>query len=105
MRRKWLVLSLAAVGLVVLLGGGYAGYEWLRYVYREDPNVSTAPEDSGFAPRWPSGTPSWHWPADFKLPLKIVLDDIPEVPERLVGPSPPIEEKSEPSPPIEQQKE
>ena len=33
------------------------------------------------------------WPAEFMLPLEITVKDLPEVPEGIKGPSPPIEEE------------
>jgi hypothetical protein len=36
--------------------------------------------------------PSYHWPADFKLPLEIEIQT-PEVPVEIQGPSPPIVEE------------
>ena len=36
--------------------------------------------------------PSYHWPADFKLPLVITIET-PEAPKEIQGPSPPIEEE------------
>jgi hypothetical protein len=40
--------------------------------------------------------PSYHWPADFKLPLEIDIES-PEVPKEIQGPSPPIEEEKKPA--------
>jgi hypothetical protein len=39
--------------------------------------------------------PSYHWPADFKLPLVINIET-PDVPKEIQGPSPPIEEEKKP---------
>jgi len=36
--------------------------------------------------------PGYQWPADFELPLEIVIE-LPEVPEQIRDPSPPIEEE------------
>lgn len=47
----------------------------------EKPPVASPPEK-----------PAYQWPPDFKPPLEIRLE-FPEVPPKIVGPSPPIEEK------------
>lgn len=39
--------------------------------------------------------PTVERPKDWDLPLEIVIDDIPEIPEEIKGPSPPIKDESE----------
>jgi len=68
-----------------------------RALGADDPIEYPAPDapDAPEAPKWDPGSPakmpSYRWPADFKLLLEIVIRDLPDVPEEIQGPSPPIE--------------
>jgi len=89
----WVVATPALLLIVVLLGWWYG--------FRQEPNGSKPPApDAPEAKQWSPeanepmqpNEPSPDTPADtWNLPLDIVFDDIPEVPEEIRGPSPPIE--------------
>ena len=40
----------------------------------------------------PVASSQQEWPADFRMPRDLVFDDLPEVPEAIQGPSPPIDQ-------------
>ena len=100
MRRKTLLAAL----VVLLLGAVLLGVVLYRGRGREDPGAPLAP-DASTAPAWPGPTPidgepspqrtPYHWPADFKLPREITIEDLPEVPPHIIGPSPPIDDEAQ----------
>ncbi|MBN2475154.1 MAG: hypothetical protein JXB62_11135 [Pirellulales bacterium] len=60
----------------------------------EPPDATQLPFFPADALRDPADDDSpakYGWPADFKMPSRIVIEDVPEVPERIKGPSPPFE--------------
>ncbi len=94
-RRRLIVLATIVAGLLLV-----AAISWYG-LGKKGPPPLPAP-NAPVAPRWvplrelaEESTEDLHakygWPADFQLPLQIVIDDLPEVPEKIKGPSPPIE--------------
>ena len=83
----WL-LRTAAVLVFALV----APRAWNAEIPAEFPawNASEAPK---WDPKNPPKMPSYRWPDDFKLPRVIVIRDLPEAPEEIQGPSPPIEQQ------------
>lgn len=95
----WLLLGLLLLGMAVFRGGDPRG--WVRRPPapsgRKAPDWDSrrrSPAEDRTGPRQPEAT--YAWPPDFELPLEIVIDNLPEVPQRIVGPSPPIGEDEEP---------
>lgn len=94
-RRRLIILATAVAGLVLL--GAISWYG----LGKKGPPPMPAPKAPA-APRWvplaelaEELTEDLHakygWPASFELPLQIVYDDLPEVLEKIKGPTPPIE--------------
>jgi hypothetical protein len=104
MTRRRLLAVLLVAGFCYLLLGGLL----LRSVCRSrrslfQPPAPAAPQAPGWKPQEPqradAQTPPeqpparYQWPADFNPPLEIVIDNVPDVPEKIVGPSPPIDQQ------------
>ena len=96
MRKQWIALivlvCIALAGVVLLCVDGC----------REEPTAAPGPPATS-APKWnaanPPPLPPYEWPDAFRLPPhpEIVIDDVPEVPEEIRGPSPPIGSKGDQS--------
>ena len=95
-RRRWVVAL--PVGLLGLLLGGTLLY-WYGFrpqEIRPKPPAPDAPKARSWTPEakkpFEEQVPTYQWPDDFELPLQIIIEDVPEVPERIKGPSPMEEE-------------
>jgi len=86
----WVVVLLVLPLGAVLLGwyGCWQGQDGAK------PPAPDAPEARQWEPSQPEA-PVVEPSEDRNLPLEIVIDDIPEIPEEIKGPSPPIEDESE----------
>ncbi|MEE8450451.1 MAG: hypothetical protein V3R99_01010 [Thermoguttaceae bacterium] len=105
----WVVALLALPLVAVVLGW----YGCLREQNGSKPPAPDAPEAQQWKPKEPkepkeepsqAEAPDDVPTRDWNLPLEIVIDDIPEIPEEIKGPSPPIEEESEAEDPSSTQK-
>ena len=92
----WVVTLLALPFVVVLL----AWYGTQSEQNGSKPPAPDAPEARQWKPEEPEvedpsqpAAPAVEPSEGWNLPMEIVFDDIPEVPEEIKGPSPPIEEE------------
>ena len=96
MRKRWIgLIVLVAVALAVVL-------LCVRGCRRAPaPGLKPPSPASPYAPKWdpanPPPLPPYEWPDAFRLPPHPVIEikDLPEAPEEVRGPSPPIEEEGD----------
>ena len=106
----WVVLLLT-LPLVAVLAGWYGcrpeqngskppapnapeAQQWQPETEQPETEQPEAEQPETAQPSQPEA-PIVEWPKGWSLPLEIVIDDIPEIPEEIKGPSPPIEDESE----------
>jgi len=92
-RRRRVVIWVVALLVLPLMAVLLTWYGCFREQDGTKPPAPDAPEARQWAPEESSQqeTPPDEPFQDFGLPLEIVIDDIPEIPEEIKGPSPPIE--------------
>ena len=101
-------MSKSRIAVILLLGLALLGVVLLRgHTRRERPPAGparqgTTPSWSTFdslPPKWDGvdtpPVPPYDWPEAFRLPPhpEIIIDDVPEIPEAIREPSPPIEDE------------